>query len=1008
MPEQTKKSRRQPSNTPLMFFQLFAPTLLLSLISFGGFFYFEYEERLTEVAAEEESLVNSLGQSLLNQIAIVQADVSTFPSAQLLMDYMDGNEAFLGSVTNRFTDLATIRTIYNEIRLVDSAGNELARITYDQETDTVLSAQTEQLSNVRGELYFQRGMQLSDGELFLSDLAPNNVNGHLSDPEMHFSVPLFDTQGNRFGILAFSYNGSDFLSRFKTAGKKPTRDIWLLNRSGYWLSATDPSDEWAFMHTDRLDRNLANRYPEVWLNLRVPSQNSFSINGDMYSYVRVCGKANCEFDSQLNSSQSIQLPTLFAESEWIVVSRIPSSELGAYDLLRPYPKRWFLTSMMILIIMLVTAFSAKRFAHIVVALRNKKVQLRQSHSLHEGFFEKNPSMMFVKDLQGNYSLVNESFYKFTESSKENFEDISLAKFFPDQTNKILQDQDRQVIEYKRPLEFEGKWSSNAGDQYFSILRFPLFDNRGEIYAVGGIATDRTDQIKARKALRESEEQFRSLVESAPEAVIITNVLSRILLVNKQAERLFKLSRGRLLRKKLSDLLPDIEIDSFIKTRPKNSGDSQVHQFASMIALDGKGISVPVDVSISTTETESGLTITCLVHDISDRSKLEAQLRQSQKMDAIGKLTGGMAHDFNNLLGVIMGNIDLAQRNIDKDSPEYQRIDTAKKAVGRGADLTKRMLAVARRQPLQPKATNISAIIKDMVDILRRTLGPDIEMKYDMSQNVPHVLVDQSGLENVFLNLAINSRDAMPNGGKFYLTTDILHLTKENALAMQQDMPAGTYVQISVTDTGEGMSKETLRRVFEPFFTTKERGKGTGLGLSMIYGFVKQSNGNIRIYSEPGVGTTLDIFLPVTRGKMQKRPAETAASEKEESRFDGIKVLAVDDEYHLLEVASAYLENMGFEVIAATNGAQAMKSIEHNPDIELLVTDIVMPGGMNGTELSKKIKEKIPSIKILYMSGFPSGVIADKSGTDLDAPLITKPYSLDELSSVLEELLHEPA
>lgn len=1008
MPQQIKKSRQRTSNSPLIFFQFFAPALFLSLISLGGFFYFEYEERLAEIAVEEGSLVNSLGQSLLNQIAIVQADVSTFPRAQLLLDYMDGNDAFLSPITNRFADLATIRTIYDEIRLVDSAGDELARITYDQETGAALSAQTEQLGNVRDELYFQRGMQLADGELFLSDLTANNVDGNLSDPEMHFSAPLFDSQGNRFGILAFSYNGSDFLSRFETAGKRPARDTWLLNRSGYWLSATDPSDEWAFMYPDRLDRNLANRYPGVWLNLRVPSQNGFSLNGDMYSYVRVCGKANCEFESQLNSTQSIQLPILFAESEWIVLSRIPSSELGIVNLLWPYPERWFLTSTMILFIMLLTAFATRRFARIVVALRNKEMQLRQSNSLHEGFFEKNPSMMFVKDLQGNYSLVNESFHKFTESSEADFEDITLAKFFPDQTSEILQDQDRQVIEYKRPMEFEGKWNSTAGDQYFSILRFPLFDNHGEIYAVGGIATDRTDQIKARKALRESEEQFRSLVESAPEAVIITNVLSKILLVNKQAERLFKLSRGRLLRKKLSDLLPDIEIDSFIKMRSKGSDDSQVHQFASMSAFDGEGVSVPVDVSISTTETESGLTITCLVHDVSDRSKMEAQLRQSQKMDAIGKLTGGMAHDFNNLLGVIMGNIDLAQRKIDKNSPEYQRMDTAKKAAGRGADLTKRMLAVARRQPLQPKATNINAIIKDMVDILPRTLGPDIEMKYDLSQNVPHVLVDQSGLENVFLNLAINSRDAMPNGGKFYLTTDVLHLTKENALAMQEDMLAGTYVQISVTDTGEGMSKETLGRVFEPFFTTKERGKGTGLGLSMIYGFVKQSDGNIRIYSEPGVGTTLDIFLPVTREKLEKRPAETADSEKEEIRFDGIKVLAVDDEYDLLEVASAYLEDMGFEVIAATNAEQAMKSIEHNPDIELLITDIVMPGGMNGTELSKRVKEKIPNIKILYMSGFPSGVIADKSGTDLDAPLLTKPYSLIELSSALEELLHEPA
>lgn len=1008
MSQYKKNPTLRNSSRILIFLQFFAPALLLSIISFGGFFYFEYEERLAEIAAEETSYVNSLGQSLLNEIAIVQADVSTFTQARLLFDYMDGAEEFLPPINNRFTDLVAIRSIYDDIRMIDANGDEITHIHYDRQTDSGASVPPEQLQNVSSQMYFQRGMQLSAGQLFLSDLTLSSFDRSFGIPIMHFAAPLFDPAGDRYGVLAFSYEATDFLNRFETTRQASARETWLLNKAGYWLSSSDPEDEWAFMYPDRLDRNLADRAPEVWLNLRVPSQSNFTIDGDLYSYVRVCGEANCEFESQLNNAQSIQLPTLLAESEWIVVSRIPESELGMVNLLRPYPERWALTSAMIFAIILLTAFAAHRFTGMIIALRNKEIQLRQSNSLHEGFFEKNPSIMFVKDLQGNYNLVNESFHRFTETSKQDFEDITLAKFFPDQTNKITQDQDKQIVEYKQAMEFEAKWNGSSGDQYFSILRFPLLDDRGDVYAVGGIATDRTDQIKARKALRESEEQFRSLVESAPEAVLITNVQGKILLVNKQSEKLFKYSRGRLLRMKMAELLPEIEIHGLIKARTKNTTASQIHQLTSMNATDGDGVLVPVDVAISTTETESGITITFIIRDMSDRSKLEAQLRQSQKMDAIGKLTGGMAHDFNNLLGVIMGNIDLAQRRIDKASPEYQRMDTAKKAAGRGAELTKRMLAVARRQPLQPKPTNINEIIREMADILPRTLGPDIEMKYDINENVPDVLIDQSALENVFLNLAINSRDAMPKGGKFYITTDVIHLAKDSPLAMQDDMLPGAYVQISVTDTGEGMTQETLSRVFEPFFTTKERGKGTGLGLSMIYGFVKQSEGNIRMYSEPGVGTTLDMFLPVSKEKSKRRITETVDTEKILSRFDSMKVLAVDDEYDLLEVASAYLEDMGFEVIAATNGEQAIKSMESNLDIDLLVTDIVMPGGMSGTELAKKVKKRLPDIKVLYMSGFPSGVIADKAGTDLDAPLLTKPYTVDELSRALEDLLHEPA
>jgi len=1008
MSQPTTKPNAQNSNTALIFFQFFAPALFLSLISLGGFFYFEYEERLSEIAAEETDLVNSLGQSLLNEIAIVQTDMSTFPEAQLLFDYMDGNVAFLGPIINRFTDLAAIRTIYDDIRLIDAEGNEIAHIVYDRNNGSAVSMAQDQLRNVSDGLYFQRGMQLDAGEVFLSDLTLSNTRGELSAPEMTFAAPLFDSQGNRFGVLVFGYSAGEFLSSFEAAGQRNNRETWLLNRSGYWLSATDAEDEWAFMYPDRLDRNLANRYPEVWLNLRVPSQNNFSIDGDMYTYVRVCGEANCEFESRLNDAQSIQLPTLFAQSEWIVVSRIPYSELGTISLLRPYPERWALVCIMIIFIMILTAIAARRFAGIVVALRNKEVELTQSNSLHEGFFMKNPSILFVKDLQGNYSLVNESFRAFSDSSEADFEDITLAKFFPDQTNRITQQQDQQIVEYKQTIEFEAKLNGAAGDQYFSVLRFPLLNDRGEVYAVGGIASDRTDQIKARKALRESEERFRSLVESAPEAVVITDALGKVLLVNMQAEQLFKLSKQRLMRKKLVELLPDIDIRSFIKARAGNTDTSHIHQLVSKHAVDGEGESIPVDIALSSTETESGFTLTCLVRDISDRSRLEEQLRQSQKMDAIGKLTGGMAHDFNNLLGVIMGNIDLAQRNIDKNLPEYKRLDTAKKAAGSGAELTKRMLAVARRQPLQPKPTNINNIIKDMAEILPRTLGPDIEMKYDMNESVPDVLVDQSGLENLFLNVAINSRDAMPNGGKFYITTDVLDLTQDNLLSVEDQMRPGIYVQVSVTDTGAGMSKETLSRVFEPFFTTKERGKGTGLGLSMIYGFVKQSEGHIRIYSKPGLGSTLDIFLPVTRDKAEERSSSPVDMPTKEQRFDSTKVLVVDDEYDLLELASTYLESMGCEVVAATNGEQAINSIERDSDIDLLVTDIVMSGGMNGTELSMKIREKIPDIKVLYMSGFPSGAIADKSGTVLDAPLLTKPYSLQDLTSALEDLLHEPA
>ena len=673
-----------------------------------------------------------------------------------------------------------------------------------------------------------------------------------------------------------------------------------------------------------------------------------------------------------------------------------------------------LLSTILLAVVLISTLVAWRISRTMQGQQEKVLELYQSMRLLEAFFERSPAIMFVKDLDGNYILANNSFRKFAEENENNINDdtdlvgLDNTNVFPHAAAKAMADQDLEVIEHNQAMEFQGKWPGPSGDQYFDILRFPLLNEAGDIIAVGGIANDRTEQILARTALRESEDQFRALIESAPDAVLVASKSGRIILVNKQAKNLFSYNKGKLLKMSLLDLLPDIEIA--IGDVEKNEDDDEQADSAlvSMVVTDSAGNAHPVEVAVSSSETAAGPVITCLVRDVSDRAQLEAQLRQSQKMDAIGKLTGGMAHDFNNLLGVIMGNLDLASRKLDADHPILKRLETAHKAAERGADLTKRMLAVARRQPLQPKPTDIGSTIKELADILPRTLGPEIEMEYDIKDNLPNVLVDPSGLENVFLNLAINSRDAMPNGGKFYITTEVLHLSREHPLAQHEDMHPGSYVQIAITDTGEGMTKETRARVFELFFTTKERGKGTGLGLAMIYGFVKQSEGGIRISSEVGVGTTIDIFLPVSDAKAEEKSFTTMEKGALFSTANAEKVLVVDDESELLEVAVNYLEEMGFEVLAATDGLHALQTLRANPDIELLLTDIVMPGGMNGVELANKILEERPDLKLLYMSGYPSRVLAERSGTNLDAPLITKPYSREKLATAIDKVLHAGA
>lgn len=671
---------------------------------------------------------------------------------------------------------------------------------------------------------------------------------------------------------------------------------------------------------------------------------------------------------------------------------------------------WILAS--VLFLLASTAMTAIwKYSHLAAGLNDKEKGLRRNIQLLEGFFDTNPSIMWVKNMEGGYNLVNQGFRNFTGSKDIPVERIDFSKIFIDANATLMADQERQVVKFRSPMEFEAVWNSASGPKHYSILRFPLVNEDGDVFAIGGIANDRTDQVNARRALRESEKQFRSLVESAADAIIIANNRGDILLANKQAERIFLLSRGQLMKSNLQSLLPQLDMESIPKPTDRNlslSNDkASENNLISMLALDSEGNSIPVEAAISATETESGITNTCIVRDVSDRVKLEVQLRESQKMDAIGKLTGGMAHDFNNLLGVIMGNIDLALRKLEQDSPILKRLETAKKAGARGAELTQRMLAVARRQPLMPKPNSIKAIIDELGDMLPRTLGPDIEMSYDIKSGVPNVLVDRSGLENVILNLAINSAHAMPDGGKFLISSKVLHLTQANPIVEHETMSPGMYVQISISDTGIGMTQETLSRAFEPFFSTKERDKGTGLGLAMVYGFAKQSGGSVQISSEVNNGTTIDIFLPAAKELQEETRPRARPSSGLHNEASG-KVLIVDDECDLLEVTSSYVKDLGFNVIPASDGNLALKLLERNPDIEFLLTDIVMPGGINGVSLAKQVRKRLPNIKILYMSGFPSGVIADKSGIELDAPLITKPFSFDELVTAMDELICEVA
>ncbi len=393
----------------------------------------------------------------------------------------------------------------------------------------------------------------------------------------------------------------------------------------------------------------------------------------------------------------------------------------------------------------------------------------------------------------------------------------------------------------------------------------------------------------------------------------------------------------------------------------------------------------------------------VARDITQRKHAETQLRQAQKMQAIGQLTGEIAHDFNNLLSVILGNLELLNEQLLHQPTLSELARQALSAANRGANLTQRLLAFSRRQPLLAQPTNLNQLVLEMLDLMRRTLGTNICIETMLSDDLDTVLVDRDQFENALLNLVINARDAMPQGGQLTLKTANL-VIKGNENATQNEVRPGPYVMLAVSDTGIGMTPESLERAFEPFFTTKETGKGSGLGLSMVYGLVKQSNGHITIHSTPSQGTTVRLCLP----RITTPPAARAESQVNDTsnQGHGEMVLVVEDDTQVRKFAVNALRGLGYKPLSAGDGVTALQILKTEPNITVLFTDIVMPGGLNGIELVTEARRHDPSLRVLFTSGYTEQSLSGDGSLQEGMDILPKPYRKNDLGKKLHLLLHQ--
>lgn len=525
-------------------------------------------------------------------------------------------------------------------------------------------------------------------------------------------------------------------------------------------------------------------------------------------------------------------------------------------------------------------------------------------------------------------------------------------------------------------------------------------------ALAAAVADRTQHlVTAHDELRLSVNVLQSTFDSMAEAVLVIDADGNVLLSNPAAARMLLHRTGMNLRnlRALSDVfhgdgvtpmqadeLPSVRVlrgekfeDLEMIVRP-HSGNPPRHLMVSgRPMLDGQG-----DIS--------GAVL--VYHDATMSRETERQLYQSQKLDAIGKLTGGVAHDFNNMLTVISGNTETLVESL-KQQPELQRVARLiDDAAERCAELIQHLLAFARRQPLQPRNVEINAAIADIAKLLRPTLGEQIQIETVLEQGPMTAHIDPSRLTNAVLNMAINARDAMPNGGKLLLETHRVVLDEAYAQA-HADVRTGPYIMLAVSDTGTGMSVETQHKAFEPFFTTKEVGKGSGLGLSMVYGFVKQSGGHIKIYSEEGHGTTIKLYLPPGEGT-----AEVAVTAAPPAEGGAETIFVVEDDPLVRNFVTAQLTSLGYKTVAAPDGKTALDLIAAGQTFDLLFTDVVIPGGMSGRELADEVARLRPGVKVLYTSGYTDNAIVHHGKLDDGVLLLTKPYRRNQLAEMIRKAL----
>jgi PAS domain S-box-containing protein len=664
-----------------------------------------------------------------------------------------------------------------------------------------------------------------------------------------------------------------------------------------------------------------------------------------------------------------------------------------------------------------------RLAGISLDITDRRVaedELRQTNALIRGILATAPGVLYAKDLDGRMLLANGATLDLIGKPWRDVEGRTDREFLPDtaQGDAVMRN-DRTVIEHGETAVVEEQVGADgAGPRTWLSTKTPMRDETGAITGLVGVSIDITARKRAEAELQTLNTSLEARVaertaerdsawKNSQDLLCVVDKAGNFRAVNPAWTSILGWPQAEIVgRNHLEFIVPEDHSSS--TSALITASNRQLPTYENRLRHKAGGfrwiswVAAPEGDLVYA----SGRHITAEKESAAALAHAEELLRQSQKMEAVGQLTGGIAHDFNNLLAGISGSLELLQRRVEAGRTENleRYTSSALSACHRAAALTQRLLAFARRQPLDPKRVDANRLVADMEDLLRRTLGPAIDLEMVLAGGLWPTVCDPNQLESAILNLAINARDAMPAGGRLTIETSNAHLDDAYARSQGGEVKPGQYVAISVTDTGHGIPPDIIAKVFDPFFTTKPIGQGTGLGLSMLYGFIKQSEGHVRIYSEPEQGTTFRLYLPRHRGRtLQSDDAATHLTAIPQAE-DGETVLVVDDEPTLRMLVTETLQELGYAAVEVADGSAALQVLESGTRVDLLVTDVGLPG-MNGRQLAEAARAARPGLRVLFITGYAhNAAIGYGAILDPGMEIITKPFALDALATKIRDMI----